>query len=72
MKYTVDRFEGEYAVLEEFNTINFINVLKTKLPSDVREGDILEFNNGIFIILKNELLERKESIKDRFARLTKK
>ena len=72
MKYIVDRFEGEYAVLEEYNTTNIINVLKTELPSEISEGDILEYNNGIYIILKSETLERKESIKDRFARLRKK
>ena len=72
MKYTIDRIEGEYAVLEEFNTMNLINVLKSELPCEACEGDILEFNNGIYIILKEETVQRKESIKDRFERLRKK
>lgn len=72
MKYTVDRFEGEYAVLEEFDTSNLINVLKSELPYEACEGDILEFTNGIYIILKEETVQRKESLKDRFERLRKK
>lgn len=71
MKYIVDRFEGEYAILEEFNTLNLINVLKTDLPCDVSEGDILEFKNEIYIILKEETLKRKESVMDRFEKLKK-
>lgn len=72
MKYIIDRFEGEYAILEEYNTTNIINVLKMLLPAGVCEGDILEYSNGIYTILKTETLKREENIKDRFARLRKK
>lgn len=72
MKYIIDRFEGEYAILEEYNTTNIINVLKMLLPDGACEGDILEYSNGIYTILKSETLKREENIKDRFARLRKK
>lgn len=71
-KYTIDRFEGEYAVLEDFENNNMINVLISELPDGCEEGDILEYNNGIYIILSSECKMRKESIQDRFKRLTKK
>lgn len=72
MKYTIDRFEGEIAVLEEYDTTNLVNVQKSELPEDVCEGDILEFNNGMYTVLKKDTLEKKESIKDRFSRLRRK
>lgn len=40
MKYTIDRFEGEYAVIEDKNKKMF-NISKEILPADAKEGDII-------------------------------
>lgn len=40
MKVAIDRFEGSFAVCETENK-EMINIEKDKLPSDVKEGDIL-------------------------------
>jgi hypothetical protein len=40
MKYTIDRFEGLYAVVELENG-ELINILKEAIPSAAKEGDII-------------------------------
>ena len=47
MKYTVDRFEGEYAVCEDESGA-FVNIERKSLPSDVKSGDILFGRDGKF------------------------
>jgi hypothetical protein len=62
MKYTIDRFEGDYAVLEDENCkIN--NILKKALPSGAKEGDILTAHiDGSYTIEQLETTQRKEHI----------
>ncbi len=44
-KYTIDRFEGDFAVLlDRANEEKQVLVLKEQLPPTVREGDILELS----------------------------
>ncbi len=40
MRVVVDRFEGDYAVCEKEDR-TMINVERKKLPSGVKEGDVL-------------------------------
>jgi hypothetical protein len=40
MKYTIDRFEGEYAVVELENQ-KFVNIPRPAIPSESKEGDII-------------------------------
>ena len=40
-KYIIDRFEGDFAVCENYDTEEIIDILKEKLPNDAKEGDIL-------------------------------
>lgn len=40
MKYTIDRFEENFAVVELENR-SFVNIPITALPSDAKEGDII-------------------------------
>ena len=40
MKLTVERFEGDIAVCETDS--GFIDIPRDRLPSDCREGDIVE------------------------------
>lgn len=56
MKYTVDRFEGEYAIIENKDRKMF-NIFKEILPIDVKEGDIITIK-----IDHNATDERKEKI----------
>jgi len=40
MRLIVDRFEGDFAVCENENK-EMINVCRSELPADVKEGDVL-------------------------------
>ena len=60
MRAIIDRFEGFYAVCEKEDK-TMINILKINLPSEVKEGDVLIFeNNKIFIDIEETEKRRKE------------
>ena len=56
MKVTIDRFEGDYAVVELENG-DMEHLPKTLIPLDAKEGDILEIRIDI-----HETKSRKERI----------
>lgn len=68
MKYAVDRIEGDYAVLEDLETREIINIELTKLPN-VRETDVLVFENGEYKIDENAKEERIKTIRDKMNSL---
>lgn len=48
MRAVIDRFEGEYAVLEINNEM--VNVRHSDLPPKVREGDVLLWQRGSWVL----------------------
>jgi hypothetical protein len=48
MLVTIDRFEGKYAVCEKENR-QMVNIEKSKLPPEAKEGDVLRIENDIII-----------------------
>ena len=58
---TVDRFEGEYAILID-NIGRSYDVLRDELPGDSLEGDVLHENGGIFIVDEELTKEKREKI----------
>jgi len=73
MYYTVDRIEGnmngcEIAVLEPDDG-EVINIKLTNLPSGVKEGDILKFENNIYAIDEQRTKQGKKDIEERFNKL---
>ena len=68
-EFTIDRFEGDIAVLEDRNTGKMVDVKKEDLPQDVKEGDILDKINGKYTVNEEKTLETKERIKDKMKRL---
>ena len=73
--YIVDRFEESFVVLEytdENGEVLFIKTAKDSLSSDVREGDVVYLENGIYYAdvsateqRRRKILERLNSIKER-------
>ena len=59
----IDRFEGNYAVIELDNG-NFENMPRLLLPTNAKEGDKI-----IISIDTNETLARKEDIKSKMNKL---
>lgn len=62
-KYTVDRFEGKYAVCESEN-FKFINIEKKRLPKGVNEGDVIYFDGKKYVIDLEKTNDRKKYIED--------
>ena len=71
MKYTVDRFEGDFAVLEDENR-TMKDVPRGALPEEAKEGDVLIFAEGSYSLDSEETARRKEDVRERLQRLWKK
>ncbi|WP_324823657.1 DUF3006 domain-containing protein [Sinanaerobacter sp. ZZT-01] len=66
MKVIIDRFEGEYAVVElEDGTI--VNMLKTLIPENAKEGSIITISCN-----ENETENRQENMKKKMNSIFKK
>ncbi|MFB5253678.1 DUF3006 domain-containing protein [Bacillus mycoides] len=63
----IDRFEGEIAVIEINNST--INVLKSKLPSTAKEGDVLIIDDDNYTIDKDETTKRRREVQDLMDKL---
>lgn len=71
MKYAVDKIEENIVTLESLDTKEKKEVLLEVLPSNIKEGTILTYENSVYT--KDEVLEqqRRTSIQDKFNRLKK-
>lgn len=71
MKYAVDKIEENIVTLESLDTKEKKEVLLEVLPSNIKEGTILTYENSVY--KKDEVLEqqRRTSIQDKFNRLKK-
>ena len=67
MKYIIDRFEGEFAVLEKEEGGTF-DVPKTQIK-DAKEGDVVLFDDGVYIIDAEETEKRKAMIEEKMRKL---
>ena len=67
MYYTVDRIEGDFAVLDDDGDPRDINL--KDLPENVKEGDILKFENNAYIIDAERTKQSKKNIEERFRKL---
>lgn len=62
-KFTVDRIEENKTVLECENG-KFVSIETKSLPKNVKEGDILRFEENSYFLDKSETEKRKKQIKD--------
>ncbi|MGJ0846357.1 DUF3006 domain-containing protein [Tissierella praeacuta] len=63
MRFTIDRFEGELAIVELENR-EIIEIPKVILPMDAKEGDII-----IISVDEKETQDRKKRIQEKFESL---
>ena len=66
MDYVVDRIENNIVVCEERKTRKMVNIKKEILPKEVKEGDIIKFENGLYSIDYEETKKEKERIANKF------
>jgi len=68
MYYSVDRIEGDFAVLQdEHGSIRDVNL--KDLPENIKESDILKFDGNIYIIDEERTVQVKENSEKRFKKL---
>lgn len=61
MFYTIDRFEGDYAVLEDDDE-NRVNIKKALLPEMAKESDVLDFDGEAYTVNAEETEKRRQSV----------
>lgn len=71
MNYTLDRFEGEYAILVDKKNREY-DVLIEDLPSGAREGDMLFDDGGNFVFNEEATKEQREKLENIRANIVKK
>ena len=50
VEYTIDRFEGDIAVCEDRNNNKMVEIMKENLPEGAKEGSIIKYENGKYIL----------------------
>ena len=71
-KYIVDRIEEDIIVLEDEETKDMINVKKDEIGIEVKDGDMLDFEDGKYTLNSEETASRKKRIKNKFELLKSK
>ena len=71
MKVTIDRFEGDFAVLEKPNR-TMMNIKRSQIPAVAKEGDILNIEGDRITIDAAETAKRKQEIKELMKELFEK
>lgn len=66
-KYIIDRFEGDFAVLEKEGGGTFD--VKKELLEGACEGDVVIYENGKYIIDVQETQMRRKNIEEKMRRL---
>jgi len=61
MKIVIDRFEGDIAVCEK-EDVTMIDIKRTNLPKDAKEGDVLDICGDVIVIDIEETKKRREKI----------
>ena len=69
MYYIIDRFEENFAVCENSETKERINIERYKIPEEAMQGDVLVFIDGIYIIDNDKTEEIKRIIHEKIKGL---
>ena len=72
MKYSIDRIEENIAVLENIETKEIIEVDISLLPDNIKETNIVIYENNEYELDENTEETRKKDLLSRFDKLKKK
>lgn len=67
--YTIDRFEGDMAVIENRKTREIKNIEKEKIPEECKEGDIIKSINGKYFLDEEQTKEVEKNIHEKYKNL---
>ena len=62
--FSIDRFEGKFAICENLSTNEFCNILKKDLPKNCKEGSIIKLENGRYSLDKSTTVQKQEQVKN--------
>lgn len=65
----IDRFESNFAICENRETGEMVNIEKQKLPDNISEGDVLKIVDNEFIIDEQTKKEIEERIKRKVSNI---
>ena len=68
MYYIVDRIEEGFAVCENSETFNMINIPLSELPEDIQEGSCIKLVNDIYIRDLEQEEKRRIDLKDKIKK----
>jgi hypothetical protein len=68
LQIIIDRFEGDMAVCEKSDR-SMINILRQKLPLQVKEGDVINVKGEFFEIDTIATQERKKTVEGLLTKL---
>lgn len=71
MKYSVDKIENDIVVLEEINTGYIKEENISVFNFEIKEKDILLFDNNVYIKDENEKINRINMLREKMNRLKK-
>ena len=72
MIYIVDRIEDNIAILENKETKETIDISLDILPNNLKEGNVLKYENNTYTLDKEQEEERRNAIISKFERLKNK
>lgn len=67
--FTLDRFEGDFAILENRNTKEMTDIPISNIPSNAKEGDILKLSNGSYVVDYEETRAVSDKIREKMDKL---
>lgn len=71
MYYIIDRIEENIVVCENIKTQKIENIEKRKLPTNIKQGVVIKFENGVYSIDEEETKKRKKIIHEKVKNLWK-
>ena len=69
MPIIIDRFEGNFAVLENRTTKELTDIPISNIPSNAKEGDILKLSNGSYVVDYEETRTVSDKIREKMDNL---
>jgi len=69
MPWILDRYEEDFAILEDNKTREILEISRKEMPKGAREGHVLRIENGQYCLDLEETAKRKQMIQEKFSKL---